>query len=289
MGIMKYLFAVNPVSGKGKAKKKMNQLAILLKEIGLDFEIYLTQPYRYADDLKSIIQTKRITHVFAVGGDGTAHEVLNAVMGLNVTFGVIPFGSGNDFARMLRLPKKKHAVLDMIKRNEVKTIDVGQFGSRYFLNYMSFGIDVAIVQSAEKFRRVLGGFSYVIGLFNTLFKYRIREMRVNNFKDKAYLTTIHNGKYFGGGMKINPLAEVNDGVFDFVAVKEISKLKLIFLFPTVFIGKHFNFKKIVHYETNSVFNIEINEKMIAGVDGEFYYFDQPLEVHVVKDALKILI
>jgi diacylglycerol kinase (ATP) len=286
---MKYLFAVNPVSGKSKAKKKMNRLAHLLKEASYDFEIYLTQPYRYADDLKAIIISKQITHVFAVGGDGTAHEVLNAVMGLDIIFGVIPFGSGNDFARMLRLPKKRNAVLEMIKRNQIQTIDVGQFGQRYFLNYMSFGIDVAIVQSAEKFRRVLGGFSYVIGLFSSLFKYRIREMRVNEFEERAYLTTIHNGKYFGGGMKINPLAEVNDGVFDFVAVKEISKLKLIFLFPTVFIGKHFNFKKIVHYETNSVFTIDIKEKMIAGVDGEFYYFDRPLEVKVVKNALKILI
>src|SRR5690554_315920 len=104
--VMKYLFAVNPVSGKNKAKAKMKRLALILRENKFNFMLYETKPYQYADDLRKVIVENNITHVFAVGGDGTAHEVLNSVVGLDVYFGVILFGSGNDFARVLKLPKK---------------------------------------------------------------------------------------------------------------------------------------------------------------------------------------
>lgn len=287
---MKYLFAVNPVSGKNRAIKKMNKLAEILKKNHFDFMIYETQPYKYAHDLRTIIEQNDITHVFAVGGDGTAHEVVNAVVGLDVYFGVIPFGSGNDFARMLKLPKKMKKVLNMIKKDHHQVIDVGQFGDRYFLNYISFGFDVAICQSSQKYKKIsLGGSAYLFGFFDTLFKFKTRKMHINAFSEQAYLATIHNGKYYGGGMKINPLAELNDGVFDFCAIRAISKLKLLMLFPSVFIGKHFNFRKLVHYETNHHFDIQVNERVIAGVDGEFYYFNEPFEVKVVKQAVKMII
>lgn len=120
---MKYLFAVNPVSGKGKTKKRMKRLEVRLKEHQLNYILYETKPYHYAQDLQKIIIEEEVTHVFAVGGDGTAHEVLNAVVGLEVNFGIIPFGSGNDFARNFKLPKKINKVMDMILRNETQMID----------------------------------------------------------------------------------------------------------------------------------------------------------------------
>jgi len=169
---MKYLFVVNPVSGKSKAKKKMNKLADLLRVHHYDFMIYESQPYQYAHDLRDMIVKYEMTHVFAVGGDGTAHEVLNAVVGLPVTFGVIPFGSGNDFARMLRLPKKIKEVFHLIETNHTEKIDIGQVEDRYFLNYISFGFDVAICQSAQKYRKfAFGGAAYLFGFFDTLFNY----------------------------------------------------------------------------------------------------------------------
>ncbi len=287
---MKYLFAVNPVSGKNKAKVKMNQLGFLLKEHKIDFITYETQPYHYADDLRKIIMENDITHVFAVGGDGTAHEVLNAVVGLNVFFGVVPFGSGNDFARVLKLPNKIDKVFEMINANDYVVIDVGKVYDRYFLNYISFGFDVEILKQSIRLKKFFkSGFAYIVALIKTLINYKCKTYKINSEEKKLYLSTIHNGKFYGGGMKINPFAEINDGILDLCTVKKISRLKLLLLFPSVFSGKHFKFKKIVNFCSKRKFIVETNDETVScGIDGELYEFSSPIEINIVPESVKMI-
>ncbi len=287
---MKYLFAVNPVSGKNKAKVKMNQLAVLLREHKINFIVYETQPYHYANDLRSVINEHNITHVFAVGGDGTAHEVLNAVIGLDVYFGIVPFGSGNDFARVLRLPKNIDKVFDMIKKNKHVVIDVGKVKDRYFLNYISLGLDVEILKQSLKYKRFLhSGFAYVIAVVTALITYKCQSYKINDETKQLYLTTVHNGKFYGGGMKINPFAEINDGILDLCTVKKMNRFKLLCLFPSVFSGKHFKFKKLVAFQSKRYFLIETNEgKVPVGIDGELYEFDTPIEIEIASECVKMI-
>lgn len=287
---MKFLFAVNPVSGNNKAKVKMNELAILLRENQFDFLIYETQPYHYAVDLRSIIIENEITHVFAVGGDGTAHEVLNAVVGLDVFFGVIPFGSGNDFARVLKLPNKINKVFEMIKKNNFTIIDVGKVKDRYFLNYISLGFDVAILQKSLKFKKIFhSGLAYLFSVISSLVTYKCKVYTINDSVDKYYLLTIHNGKFYGGGMKINPFSEINDGLLNLCTVKKMNRIKLLFLFPSVFSGKHFKFKKLVKFETGRKFLVEVeNDVVTCGIDGELYEFNSPIEINIVAESVKMI-
>ncbi len=288
---MKYLFAVNPVLGKNKAKEKMAKLAERLKEEGIDFITYETQPYQYADDLRKVIIESQATHVFAVGGDGTAHEVLNAVIGLDVFFGIVPFGSGNDFARALTLPKKIDKIVEMIKHNDYITIDVGKVeGGRYFLNYISFGFDVVVLKKSIALRKVFkGAFSYIAALFTTLIKYKCRTIKINGEDKLCYLAAIHNGKYYGGGMKLNPYAEVNDSLLNLCTVKKISRLKFVALFPSVFSGKHYRFKKIVSFQSKRQFTIDTyNDIVLTGIDGEIYELPNPVTVSVVPESVKLI-
>ncbi|HEY8364793.1 MAG TPA: diacylglycerol kinase family protein [Haloplasmataceae bacterium] len=287
---MKYLFAVNPVSGKNKAKVKMNQLALLLREHKYNYIIYETQPYQYANDLRKIIIENNITHVFAVGGDGTAHEVLNAVIGLDVFFGVIPFGSGNDFARVNNLPKKIDKVFKMIENNDSVEIDVGKVGERYFVNYISFGFDVEVLKQSLKFKRYAsGGLAYVLALIRTLITYKCQSLTINDNKQRLYLATIHNGKYYGGGMKINPFAEINDGILDLCTVVKMNRFKLLTLFPSVFSGKHYRFKKLVSFMSKRHFVVDSDTDILScGMDGEIYELKTPIEVTIVPKAVKMI-
>ncbi len=288
---MKYLFAVNPVSGKNKAKVKMNQLAILLKENKYDFMLYETQPYQYANDLRSVIVENEITHVFAVGGDGTAHEVLNAIVGLEVLFGVIPFGSGNDFARVLKLPQKIDKVFEMIQNNRYMLIDIGKVKNRYFLNYISFGFDVSVVLKSLKFKKFLhSGLAYICALVTTLVTYKCKTYTINDVEEQLYLATVHNGKFYGGGMKINPYAEINDGILNLCTVKKMNRIKLLFLFPSVFSGKHYKFKKLVRFESKRQFTVLSTDEIVpCGIDGELYEFQTPIEINIVPESVKMIL
>lgn len=287
---MKYLFAVNPVSGKNKAKGKMKRLEVLLKKHNINYMLYETKPCHYASELREKIIENNITHVFAVGGDGTAHEVLNAVVGLDVYYGVIPFGSGNDFARSLGLPKKIKKIFKMIQNNDSILIDAGKAGERYFVNYISFGIDVEILKNSYKVKRFIrGGLAYVLSVIITLIKYKCQKYTINDKSNDLYLATIHNGKYYGGGMKINPFAEVNDGLLDLCKVRKISRFKFITLFPSVFSGKHYKFKKIVSFESKRHFLVEALDEIIScGMDGELYELKTPIEISIVPKCVKMI-
>ncbi|MDF2700251.1 MAG: diacylglycerol kinase, catalytic region [Haloplasmataceae bacterium] len=286
---MKYLFALNPVSGKGKAKQNMKELTTLLDKSGIDYLIYETKPIHYAQELKEMILEYHITHIYAVGGDGTAHEVLNAIVDLDVYFGIIPFGTGNDFARLLNIPKKIDQVFEMIINNKYEFIDIGQANGVYFLNFVSFGIDVNIVENSLKYKKIFpSGTAYLFSLLTTLLTYKCKKIITNDKSQKVYLTTIHNGKFYGGGMKINPYAEINDGLLDMCIVKKISKLKLLFLFPSVFKGNHYKYDKIVNFKKCEQFYLEIEDNVMTGVDGEIYDLHSPININVIANKVKFI-
>ncbi|HEY8435785.1 MAG TPA: diacylglycerol kinase family protein [Haloplasmataceae bacterium] len=281
---MKYLFAVNPNSGKKKALSRMTELEVLLKKDELDYMIYLTTPTYYAKELRDIIIANGITHVFAVGGDGTAHEVLNAVVGLDVKFGVIPFGSGNDFARTLGIKRSLTDIYAMIKRDRTKKIDIGRFQDRYFLNYLSFGFDVAICRNAYRFRNLIG-VAYVLSFFFTLFHFRSRPLIVEGKRDRYAMISIFNGKYFGGGITVNPEGQVDDGKLNLLSLKRTTNFHLFWYFAKMFFGKRLKPSKRVTKKEVETFHFEIEDTLVAGVDGEFYEFNEPFDVSIIPQAV----
>ncbi|ERJ11530.1 diacylglycerol/lipid kinase family protein [Haloplasma contractile] len=286
---MRYLFAVNPASGKGKALLKMEKLKRYLDQDGFDYMTFQTKPTHYASKLRTLILTESITHVFAVGGDGTASEVLNAIIGLDVLFGIIPFGTGNDFARLLKIPNKTKEVFNMIKKNHSDYIDVGKANDQYFLNYISFGLDAEISHNSEKYKRFMpGGSAYVVGLFKTLFKYKPTRLSINNHEEELILTTIHNGTYYGGGMKISPYAKLDDGLFELCVIKGVSKFKLLFIFPTIFSGKHVHFKQYVSFKQNDHYTIVPQEEVMMGIDGETVKINESITVETIKKTVKLI-
>lgn len=284
---MKYLFAVNPISGKRKAVQRMKKLEVILKEEQLDYMIYMTKPAQYAKELREIIIHNGITHVFAVGGDGTAHEVLNAVVGLDVKYGIIPFGSGNDFARTMKIKRSIPAIWDMIKRNRSKPIDIGQFGDRYFINYLSFGFDVAILRNSRKFRR-LATLGYIVAFFFTVFHFRSRKLKVEGNNDRYAMTSIFNGKYIGGGISLNPDGKVADGKFNLLTIKRASNFHLFWYFAKMFFGLRLKPSKRVQKKDIERFRFEIDEPFIAGVDGELYEFREPFDVVLIPNAIQFI-
>lgn len=284
---MKYLFAVNPNSGKRKAVERMKELQHLLDQENYDYMIYQTTPTYYAEELREIIIENEITHVFAVGGDGTAHEVLNAVVGLEVNFGIIPFGSGNDFARTMNIKRSITYVFEMIKKDRTKKIDIGKFGDRYFINYLSFGFDVRICRNAQKFRRWMGA-AYVLAFFFTLFHFKSRDLVIEGKKDRYAMAAIYNGKFVGGGISVNREGSVDDGRLNVLTIKRASNFRLFFYFAKMFFGRSLKPSKRVTKRLVDTYHIEIDTPLVAGVDGEFYTFEESFDVEIIPQAVRFV-
>lgn len=183
-----------------------------------------------SDKIMEICREDPNTHVTVYGGDGSVYESVNAIMsagaGDSALLTVIPFGTGNDFVRSLPDEASFEKKIDLIK-----------FGDRYSANILNVGFDCDVVATTEKLKKlklVKGGIAYAFGVLFTIFKkigkdleieFTLEDGTVEYEKGKFLLCAVANGKYYGGGFKCAPNAELDDGLLDVILVKKISRLR----------------------------------------------------------------
>ncbi|MEI6091779.1 MAG: diacylglycerol kinase family protein [bacterium] len=283
----KYLFVINPVSGKGNALHLVKKVFDNIKDF-LNYDVFITTPEHYANVVRQLINREKFTHVIAVGGDGTANEVLNAVIGTNAVMGILPFGSGNDFARNLDLPSKIKDIIEMLISNKIKKIDCGKAGNTYFLNYISFGLDSEINRKAELYKSSLPAeTAYIIAVFHALIRHKSKHLIINGELKHIHLLAIHNGRFYGGGIPMNPRADCTDGKLNLIYVDKMWKIKILLIFPTIFMGLHHKFKE-VHFSKITKINIDTKDHVLIALDGENIDVPFPLNIEVQPQAVNFL-
>lgn len=284
-----YILIINPVAGNGRAKQFYK--TILKSEQLKEFTFYpfYTEYEGHAEEITQQLFTKYnpadIYGIIVFGGDGTMHEVLNGMGNVKVPISFIPGGSGNDFARGISLETKPIKIIhNIITNNKKVTYSLGQYHlnkevNRKFVNCIGFGFDAVVAKSANESKLKkqlnkikLGKISYLIALIKQLFFYKPIQITVEmdgtpKTFSRCFLMTINNQPYFGGGMKINPLAKNNNKHFSVLVVDSIPKWKVLLLFGTVFTGKHIHFKEVHTFKAHHV-KVSATEKVPFQVDGE---------------------
>lgn len=285
--IENYLFVVNPSSGKGKCKQKFDDFIKLFPKT-IPYSIFWTTASPYFENLNNHIKLCEFTKIIAVGGDGTISEVAAAAIYQSIPLGILPFGSGNDIARVLKLPKTYNELLNIILSDSIKDIDYGMANEIIFVNFISFGLDAEIVKIAQK-KKNLTALAYFFSILEAIKFHKPSYISVNsNKKHKIHLLVISNGKYYGGGMLINPFAKNNDGLFDSCVIKAKSKLTISLCFPSVIFGWH-RFFPFVNISKDKKFLIEIEKGVLTGIDGEIIDLGTTIEIELFHKQLKVLI
>ena len=233
---MKYLFFINPIAGKGKLQNKItDSIKDYFSENGGDYEIYIT---KYKGDAQKIARERAETgeeiRMFACGGEGTCFEVLNGIVGYdNVSLGVIPCGSANDFLKFFGDSKEFFDIKSQIEGNSFD-MDLIKAGDNYCLNGCSVGMDAVVARDMSIFKTwplVSGPMAYKLAIVKTFLKkvgvnLKISIDNCKPFSVNCLFAVIANAPYYGGGYKGAPNAVPNDGKLDFTLVKTISKLKV---------------------------------------------------------------
>lgn len=272
---MDYLFIVNPVAGKGNSVKAVSVIQSYCKEKNLDIQIKQTT---YPGEAAIIARDAAATSckgVVAVGGDGTVLETANGLMGTAIPLGILPMGSGNDFARTLNIPlslKNIRAALDIITTKEPQPVDVGQFSDCSFLNVASIGFDAEIIRDLPRIRRYIkGSAAYVLSVFLKFLTYRTKTVDLTidgeTFTADLFLAAVCNGTCYGGGMQVNPNGSVTDGCFDLVLIKPIPRYKIPVLLGRFQKGLHLTLPYVTTYRCKEVV-IEAEESLVVNADGE---------------------
>ncbi len=285
-------FIINPIAG-GKHGKKIRKTVALIESIlkakNIEYCLHLTSYKRHAQHLTEVLIERGATDIIVVGGDGSLHEVVNGFSNFEkVNLGLIPCGTGNDFASALNIPLDPEKALDIILSEKPKFVDFMQMPTVRGINIIGTGIDVDVLKRYESLKKK-NKFNYTTCLIKTLFNFDYTDFTANidekPSKYRSFIACIANGNVYGGGIPVCPVADPTDNKLDFVAVSSMAKIKIIGAFLKLKRGKILSMKQATHCTFEKI-KIETETPCTVNVDGELYE-NIPFEVKIVSNTLKM--
>ncbi len=245
-------------------------------------------------------------NVIAVGGDGTVHEVINGLMQAATQkrphLGIVPLGTGNDFAHSLGLPGEATQALRQVMNGQPKPIDLGllqdQRGRKeYWNNTLGIGFDTTVTLRSRKIPYLSGFPVYFLAVLQTIMlNHDAMHMKISIDSDQKeeelLMLVLCNGGREGGGFKMSPHSKPDDQQLDFVSIGKVSRSRMFRLLPEVLRGSHLRFPD-VHHGSFKKIEIEADRSMYIHVDGEIYAgFGsdiRQLSVELIPSALEVLV
>jgi len=282
------------VAGRGRALRLWPALVAQLAAARLDFDEAITAK---AGDALAFAEARAKDYgcVIAVGGDGTVHEVANGLMraGAPAALGVIPCGSGDDFAKML-------APGDPVGRlaaGQARPYDLGRVeagGSRYFINGMDIGFGAHGARNVARVPRFLTGLGAYLGaLVLTMIRYpklnvRMRLDDAPPFRLHTAMTAVMSGTSFGGSFRVTPQAQGDDGLLDLLLVDAVGRLGILGLVPLIMLGRHAGHPRLRFARARRVL-IEAGEPLDMELDGELPLAPATrIAIEVLPGALRVM-
>lgn len=286
-----WLVVSNSSAGKGKGRILAHDFINLLSDNGLENKLIDCDTFAETSILlEKEIQSNRYNYLIAVGGDGLVNLCLQMVAEKQICLGVIPAGTGNDFARATGFNGKSVSeIFSIISKSKPIKIDLGKAvsagGSKWFVQVLSTGFDAIVNSLANRMVWPRGKSKYTIATILILSRFKSIpykfEIDGKSIEQNAMLLVVANGESYGGGMRICPGASNSDGIFDILIVRPVTKIVLLTIFPKVFKGNHIPHPKIDVYKGK---HVKISGPTVSYADGEFVS-QLPIEVTNVPNAL----
>ena len=236
---------VNPTSGKGRGARLLEPVAARLRADGTEVDLVVGRDADEAFDRLRDRVAAGVDGVVAVGGDGLVNLALQVVAGTPLPLGVVPAGTGNDFARALGIPLDQPTqAVDLVVRGTTSAVDLGRANGRWFGGVLGSGFDSMVNERANRMTWPTGRSRYNIAIVLELRTFRpvpyVLELDGEPWTTEAMLVAVGNSPSYGGGMKVCPDADLHDGLLDVTVLGPISKPEFLRVFPTVYKGTHVN-------------------------------------------------
>ncbi len=288
---MYYLIANETHLKSKKDNEKMAIVKSIFDHAGKEYTVLTTQKEGDAKACaERLTSTGEDCTLVALGGDGTLHDILNGIQNFeNCSLGLIPFGTGNDFAQSAHIPSDVKEAAEIIAFRAPVPIDFIQTsGGLRSINSIGFGIDVDVLKRAYAGKNH-GKNKYLKALISSLFHFKSINFKVKYDEGEeshsGLIAALGNGKFLGGGINLFPEAKINDGYLDLFIADYISKPKILSAFIKLMRGKVNKIKQATAARVKSVTFIPEAEHYTVQAEGELYE-DIPLEAHIVSDKLK---
>jgi len=297
------LVILNPASGRGKGKKLRPRVERGLRDAGIEFDLVETTGPGHAVTLGRDAAAAGVARVLCVGGDGTLHETANGLLqgppaadgATGPALGVIPIGTGNDFAKLLgvfKLPPEA-AAARMAGASE-RLFDVGRVINEYFTNSLGIGFDAEVVRQADKLPGLRGLAVYVVAVYKTFVIFRAPVLEVvspaHRETGAMMMLECSIGVSAGGGFYLTPHADPSDGLLDVCLIRKVGLLKFLRYVPLVLSGTHGDIKEVAMFSTESLTIRSPEGPLLLHLDGELRAPEgREIEVTLAPKRLRVLV
>ncbi len=303
----KYCIILNPIAGRGAGKKAIPEIESHLNSLGIDYDLLITEAPAHAIKMAEEAGGNGYSTVVAVGGDGTANEVINGLMKasnngkITSSLAVLPVGRGNDFSYGMGVPQDLESACKILVEGHTRKIDIGFVKGgdypegRYFGNGVGIGFDAVVGFEAAKLPSYITGMpAYLVAALKTIFLYfdapllRV-EIDGDVIEQPCLLVSLMNGKRMGGAFMFAPDSAPDDGMLNLCIAKQVSRLGVLSLFPKVMSGTQRDHHAIKMLTGEKIKIEAVTGSLPVHADGEtICKAGQNLEVTILKQKLDII-
>src|SRR4051794_31290284 len=281
---------VNPSSAGGRALKLLPRVEAALDARRAVFRVERTRSLEHG--VQMALRAVELGEVpVVVSGDGLMGAVGGALAGSEIPVGLIPGGRGNDLARALGIPDDPEAAVDVILAGHSRRIDVGEANGKRFLGIVSVGFDSECNRLANETHFIRGNLVYAYSMIRTLIGWRSARFTVvaggERKRLEGYFVDVANNSVYGGGMYIAPEAEIDDGLFDVVAITEVGKLRFLRGLREVLKGAHIDKEEVTSFRASRL-ELDASRPFPVYADGD-HLTDLPVSLRILPSSLSILV
>lgn len=291
----KWVFIINPTAGNGFAKKYAGKVKEMIGLYKVEAEIVFTERKGQASELAKEYVEKGFKYFIAVGGDGTFNEMARPlIQNTDITAGIIPAGTGNDFIQILGFPNRftDEDWKIFFEKNE-KEMDSGSCNEAIFLNGMGLGFDAEV--ASENYTETDGvkkggSDKYIWHILKNLLFFKelkaVIQYDGTRQETDCFINTVSIGRRFAGDFFLTPKAIADDGLLDVCMIKKLSlsqRLKILLQVPK---GTHIKDEKVHYYQTDKL-TLEFPEVVPFHVDGELF-FGSKFEIKILPKSLRVI-
>lgn len=292
MSMRNILIIENPNAGKRGSSKYTRELMEALDKAKIKYTHEVILYKGYIEEKYEDLSNFPYTDVISCGGDGTLNFNLNHFFEKDVTIGILPGGSGNDFYKMAKGTKDVDSTIQNIVDNNYRLVDVGRINEGYFINNAGFGLDSKALEIMDKMRTVFfGKLAYQSSAVIAISTYKPLKVKIVvdgvEYNREILLATLCNGTYFGGGMKLSPYSVIDDGEFELMILNKSSKMKTISLFKTIYEAKHMD-DPLVECIKGKKFEFYVEKEVSYHAEGEIVGVTDIL-AEVLPKALRLIV
>ncbi|MGI9224995.1 MAG: diacylglycerol/lipid kinase family protein [Woeseiaceae bacterium] len=290
---------LNPTAGRGRAGRRQARIIELLETSKLPLSLHTSNDVGHLEEQVKSHVDNGAKRIVVAGGDGSVYEAVNGIMHSenDAALGVIPTGTGNDFAKACDIPLNwEHAAQLLASRladgQYAKTIDIGRMNDRFFANGAGVGFDAEVTRIARSYRLPIGDLVYLFAIFRAMLSgiaTPTLQIRSGDFSwdGPATLASISNGPWIGGMFHIAPMAKNDDGSLELMIADPVSRRRIVSLLPKLMSGKHMDEIEIQHRSVTTL-SIVSSEPLASHLDGEVQELQTHFEFDVLAGALRLL-